>query len=471
MLCNEHQVSPEIIESAFDQAQSSLIINWEFLRLLEHFKKVLPKLRIYVVSNIAKEHFDRVQRLPIAWSIFTDVFTSSGLGMRKPDLCFFRRVVDDIGGDVGRMVFVDDQPENLCAAQSLGLRGILARRNELPVVYRLLRNLLGDPLSRALLYLSAHAGKHDSFIIERDMYFKDNFSQLLIWDLTENLDLVYLKWPLGIFQEPSTHAIGKGPNGIDKDCASSRNSRRSLLENIEGLGQGDALPLWNYFCDLNAAPAPVQYPTDLDTTSVAYLTLPKQLLNHAVVDAVLDAMAENVSNDGIIQTYFTHKRPRACPIVCSNVLRVFYRFGRGDDARIRTTEDWVIRCLQTRACNEGTRHYTAPECFLYMLSLLHGECASAELRSRLEKPLQEALSERLHAPANPVVLAMRVVACQRMKIAPSLVRPDLESLLQLQEADGGWPAGHYCRMGSTGERIGNRGLTTALALKAIQNSK
>jgi FMN phosphatase YigB (HAD superfamily) len=38
------------------------------------------------------------------WSIFDEVFTSGATGMRKPNLSFFKYVMDKIGGDPSTVV-------------------------------------------------------------------------------------------------------------------------------------------------------------------------------------------------------------------------------------------------------------------------------------------------------------------------------------------------------------------------------
>ena len=45
---------------------------------------------------------------------------------------------------------------------------------------------------------------------------------------------------------------------------------------------------------------------------------------------------------------------------------------------------------------------------------------------------------------------------------------DYQRLLSLQEEDGSWPLGWMYIYGMSGIRIGNQGLTTAMALAAIQ---
>jgi len=47
----------------------------------------------------------------------------------------------------------------------------------------------------------------------------------------------------------------------------------------------------------------------------------------------------------------------------------------------------------------------------------------------------------------------------------------MRSLLSQQCEDGGWEAGWLYRFGETGIRISNRGVSTALAIKAIESAK
>lgn len=54
---------------------------------------------------------------------------------------------------------------------------------------------------------------------------------------------------------------------------------------------------------------------------------------------------------------------------------------------------------------------------------------------------------------------------------PFIYKHDLKKLITLQEKDDGFPAGHFCCVGRTGARIGNRVLTTALAMKVIHHEE
>lgn len=59
-------------------------------------------------------------------SHFERVFTSHGLGARKPEPVCFQQVLDYLGLPAADVAFVDDRPENVAAAESLGLHGIVA---------------------------------------------------------------------------------------------------------------------------------------------------------------------------------------------------------------------------------------------------------------------------------------------------------------------------------------------------------
>lgn len=52
--------------------------------------------------------------------------------------------------------------------------------------------------------------------------------------------------------------------------------------------------------------------------------------------------------------------------------------------------------------------------------------------------------------------------------AQKVWKRDLMALKDLQCADGGWEIGWLCKYGNSGVELGNRGVCTAFAVKAIQ---
>ena len=380
--------------------------------------------------------------------------------MRKPDLSFFHHVIRKTGCDPSQLVLIDDTAENICAARSLGIHSLLVG-TPLSKVGGTLRNIFQDPLPRAEAYLKANARNHHCIIEGCDrVVLKNNFSQLMIWDLTGDKDIIYLKWPSETHDRTPDRGTSENTNSDETANGADITNRHGSIS-IPGLEKS----LWNYFYEDPILTTPV-FPPDADTTSTAYLSIPSQYLSRvADVQLVLDAMAANTDEHGIMQTYFSEDRPRVNPEVCCNILRVFHAFGHGSDPRKKNTEDWVISCLSNMASLHGNRHYTVPEAFLYFVARLYVKC-DLYLRKDLEE-VKRALEERLNVATNPLALAMRIYSCQLVGIDPQLYQKDLDTLKSLQDADGGWPAGHFCCMGRTGARIGNRGLTTALARRIL----
>jgi putative hydrolase of the HAD superfamily len=55
---------------------------------------------------------------------FDAFFSSCYLGLRKPDRRIYQVALDVLQRDPEEVVFIDDRPENVAAAVSLGIRGI-----------------------------------------------------------------------------------------------------------------------------------------------------------------------------------------------------------------------------------------------------------------------------------------------------------------------------------------------------------
>ena len=68
-------------------------------------------------------------------------------------------------------------------------------------------------------------------------------------------------------------------------------------------------------------------------------------------------------------------------------------------------------------------------------------------------------------PGDALALAMRIVCCAEYDVD---VSRDVQKLRELQEVDGGWSDGWLYKLPGTGLSFANRGLTTALAVKALK---
>jgi hypothetical protein len=146
-----------------------------------------------------------------------------------------------------------------------------------------------------------------------------------------------------------------------------------------------------------------------------------------------------------------------------NVLTLFCANGRGDE--LPRTFDWVREVLINRGYTDGTRYYATPECFLFFMARLLEQIKGTKADLSLRPIFRERIQERIGSEGDSLALAMRVLACASVGIRDEM---DLRTLLSLQQEDGGWGAGWMYKYGSSGINIGNRGLTTALAINAIE---
>lgn len=163
------------IAEAFVQARKSLQPDHAIVSFIRGLRKD-PGIRVYAMSNVGKEDFDELAT-KLDWSLFDRVFTSAAAGMRKPDLGFYRHVLDHVGLAGDQVAFIDDKEENVRAARELCIRGIVFEESTLET----LREIFETPISKGWRYLFQNAKKCDS-VTNGGIAFADNFAKLLIVD-------------------------------------------------------------------------------------------------------------------------------------------------------------------------------------------------------------------------------------------------------------------------------------------------
>lgn len=181
-ISNEFHIPPSEIANAFDQARDSLRPNDEMLDFVRELKHQSGgQLRVYAMSNISHPDHDYLRTRPADWSLFDKVYTSADARERKPNLGFYRHVLDDTAADPRSVVFVDDKPENVLSARSFGMRGIVF--DDQKRVIQAIRNAVEDPVNRARSYLQRNARLLHS-VTSNGLTLKENFAQLLILEAT-----------------------------------------------------------------------------------------------------------------------------------------------------------------------------------------------------------------------------------------------------------------------------------------------
>ena len=118
---------------------------------------------------------------------------------RKPNIGFFKHLIEKTGIDPSLTIFVDDKLENVLTARSFGMQGIVFDDQEKAI--KILKNLCYDPLLRGKRFLASHkrnlisVTSNNVELLEVGLYpffaafhltvpSFQNFSQLLILEAT-----------------------------------------------------------------------------------------------------------------------------------------------------------------------------------------------------------------------------------------------------------------------------------------------
>ncbi|KAB8226112.1 Haloacid dehalogenase-like hydrolase-domain-containing protein [Aspergillus novoparasiticus] len=400
------------IAHAVRQARESLVTDTAIMNIISEIRAGASHIAIFAMSNISQPDYAALLLDHREMCSFDRVFPSGCYGTRKPELSFYNKVLQEIDTPPEKVIFVDDQLENVISAQSIGIHGIVY--TDAAELGRQLRNLIFDPVDRGRGFLRRNAGQLHS-ITETNQIVRENFSQLLILEATG-----------------------------DKSLVSFEYHQKS----------------WNFFQG-NPILTTETFPDDVGTTSLALMTLPTDT---KTANLLLDEISGLVNADGIVTTYFDQTRERIDPVVCVNVLRLFCTYGQS--IALPLTLQWVYDVLAHRAYLNGTRYYTSPESFLYFVGQLCRFSTGVLALRPLETLLIDRLKERLQVKADPLSLAMRILTC--LSVGVSQIEVDLRELLAMQCEDGSWEPCPFTRYGLSKVSIGNRGLTTAFAVKAVE---
>ncbi|KAJ4304591.1 hypothetical protein N0V90_000117 [Kalmusia sp. IMI 367209] len=429
-------IQPDDVVTALEQCRPTMRVDIELMDKLIKIKEH-GKLKVYAMTNVSVCDFSRMKAMLSDWALFDEVYTSFELASRKPEVESFKCFASNIGVDAKDIVFVDDTAANVDAATSLGWRSLLFNSPETLI------DQLGDiflgPIAQGKAWLKNNARRLVTDVepgksFPSGVSFPDTFSQFLIMDAIRDPSLLHLR-ERGTYENDETDEYILNATSVARQ--------------------------WNYFIDEPVGTSQT-FPDDVDTTSYAVLAFGTT----TGVNAVLDAMLANRNEDGLIQTYWDSARPRIDICVLTNVARVFYKNGRGAD--IQNELAYIHGALVARDYTEGTRHYITAETFFFFLSQLIAANPNATEVQDLREPLQSALLTRVGVydkMVDSLCVAMRVLACQSLGLNPE---PDMSRLKAFQGEDGSWPLGWVCRYGKTKERLGNRGVVTAFAVKALE---
>ena len=168
------------VAEAFSQARASLQPDPAVVSFLRNLKQRSP-IKIYAMSNVSKEDFSALSE-KMDPCLFERVFTSGAQGMRKPDPRFYQLVLNEIKLPSDQVIFVDDNFENVAAANRMGIRGFIYDDSTLTILH----DILFGPVARGYQYLYQSDRCFDS-ITDTGVAVGDNFAKLLILEATKDL--------------------------------------------------------------------------------------------------------------------------------------------------------------------------------------------------------------------------------------------------------------------------------------------
>jgi len=135
-------ISAAEVGEAFKQARDSLKSSPEMIALIKELK-FTHGVKVFAMSNISAPDWAVLKTKATAeeWALFNIVFTSAEARERKPNAGFYEHVLKTTAVEPARTVFVDDKPENVATAVSLGVNGVVFDSFE--EVSRKVKTLLG----------------------------------------------------------------------------------------------------------------------------------------------------------------------------------------------------------------------------------------------------------------------------------------------------------------------------------------
>ncbi len=92
--------------------------------LIDYLRTLKGALRLAIVSNAQPSYTDTWRTLGFG-EIFDEMINSSEVGLAKPDPGIFALTLDRLGVAPSECAMLDDKEENVHAAESAGLRGIV----------------------------------------------------------------------------------------------------------------------------------------------------------------------------------------------------------------------------------------------------------------------------------------------------------------------------------------------------------
>jgi putative hydrolase of the HAD superfamily len=120
----------------FEKAWNSIIVEIPHSNI-QLLKKLKTEFKIYLLSNTNEIHQNYLNdmlrkqyNIANIAELFEKIYCSYQLGMRKPDLQIFEKVIEDAKIDPVKTLFIDDTPANIESARKLEFKTFLMPRDK-----------------------------------------------------------------------------------------------------------------------------------------------------------------------------------------------------------------------------------------------------------------------------------------------------------------------------------------------------
>lgn len=124
------QLNLTISDAEFDQAFSALLLDFP-AGVYEWIATLKSQFHLVLLSNTSSIHAERFTKVALGpegqnlFSLFHHVYYSFEMGLVKPNLSIYRRVLNDQGFSAEEVLFFDDNVANINSAKSMGIQSFL----------------------------------------------------------------------------------------------------------------------------------------------------------------------------------------------------------------------------------------------------------------------------------------------------------------------------------------------------------
>jgi HAD superfamily hydrolase (TIGR01509 family) len=105
-----------------DEFWAHVRVDPEMVALIEDLR---TRRRVALLTNATTPFLRQIAKQHDLERLFEVILVSSEEGIAKPDLAFYRRMVERLKAPAAECLFIDDNPENLDAARLAGMQALL----------------------------------------------------------------------------------------------------------------------------------------------------------------------------------------------------------------------------------------------------------------------------------------------------------------------------------------------------------